>query len=199
MKDLEINNIFVAAPYSGFGHVVSTALGYYLKTNKSSIIDLLSVDQLTGKAEASSYVEQDFSLALSAKTDNPEKITICIIPDTDDELTISKIIYHQHFKQWIVDNPVQAVEQWPELAGQLSDPQLTETAFLSDLDSKVYIAGWRSIDTSQIDLAISFKTLMGIGNTDLHQVLVDFLETTKDPLVEDYINQYHAANLQYLP
>ena len=189
MKDLDFTNILVAAPYSRFGRAVLTAIDYYLMDEKDPAADLAT--------ETAAYVEQEIDVINSLKADNPGKTTILILPDYDDELAIAKIIYHQHFKQWIVDNKELAVRRWPELTGQLSTEQSTQAAFLSNLETKIHIPGWKLINTLDFDLVIDFKTLMGRSEVDLHQVLADFLETDKNANVSNYIARYQAAHSQY--
>lgn len=51
-----------------------------------------------------------------------------------------------------------------------------------------------SIDYTQIDLVIKFKTILGMSGEDLNQLLADYLQTEKLAEVDEFINSYREIN-----
>jgi hypothetical protein len=195
MKDLTVPNLLVGSPYAGLASLVLTIIKYYYSPNKK--IDL-AVDSESGAVEIAGPVKQDFAEFMSAvETKSADQFVICIPVSDDNSLAVAKMSYHQYFKQWIIENNELATEQWPELINNLSDPALAESAFLSDLFTKVYV-GWATMDQTNIDLTIDFETIMGTNNIDLHQTIADFIEVDRLPEIDTFIEQYRSANQQYL-
>jgi hypothetical protein len=216
MKTIDQTTLFVASPGAQTADLVSILFAVINQISKLSQTDQQSytvrkfitdyffnpaqpiINTVTGTISKTSNTLNFPDQVALTRSEIPAATIVCIMPAEDDASTIAKMTYHTYWKVEIQTNPESAIALWPELAGKISDPVLCEAAFMSDVFSKCSPSNWIKIDTSAADLVIDFKTVMGLDSKDLNQIISDFLQMPRQSQLDTFIEQFRAANQQYL-
>ena len=198
---IDLSKLFFIFPGGSGGMFVKTIFYYYLKQLGlyKERITLNKINLQTGDCHAYHYLNlfnghfpED---VVNIRNTHPDSTIIYIKFDADDIPLIVTLMYNKHFKFWIDENWEQAVKQWPELTNATT-PADKEVAFFLNLTTKID-SNWGSVDLTKVDLVIDFKTVIGKDKKDLHQIIVDYLEITRLPEVDRFIDQYRSINEKY--
>jgi hypothetical protein len=199
---IDIEKLFFIFPGGTGGMFVKAIFYYYLKQLGlyKGQITLSGINVQTGDCHSYHYLNlfnghfpED---VVRIRNTYPDSTIIYIKFDKDDIPLIVRLMYDKHFKSWIDENPEQAINQWPELENNLLSAESKETAFFSNLVTKIDTM-WETIDLADVDLVLDFKTVIGKDEKDLHQIIVDYLKTTRRPEVDIFINRYRFINEKY--
>lgn len=203
MRNIDLTKLFIAGPGDQTENFVRILIQYSVYTAILPEIDVGS-GVIIPKLEPTGVGEIPFNslrypeLIAQTRIATPDAVIICIMPAVDDAATIAKMTYHIFWKSKIQANPESAIAIWPELSGKTSDPVLCEATFMSNVFTKCSPSDWISTDTSAADLAIDFKTVMGLDTKDLNQIISDFLEMPRQSQLDTFIQQFRTVNQQYL-
>ena len=185
-------------PGGACGSFVETIVYYYLyKTGKFLLPVKLELNESTGECRINHSViphthYTDFDNIYKSKI-------IAINYDEDDRFYIAKMMFHKNFKTWIpknLDATMDYWSEWEELKKISGDEIKLEELFLVDLSTKVpTVSNWQEgLSSLSIDLLINFKQIF---NDDLNQIIIDHLQTSRLPEVDEFITQYRQINQKY--
>ena len=170
-KDIINSHAFLFLPGSG-GCFLKGIFYYYLHT-KIGIHNppKLVIDKDLGHCHniftGSNY--HNFNEILELKKKSPDVKVVVISIEPDDLITIAKMRFHKlkdkHLANGITDQISIGQRNWND-----------------------------SIDYTQVDLCVKFKTIIGTSGEDLSQIITDYLDTETLPEVNEFINLYREVN-----
>ena len=127
------------------------------------------------------------------KEENPNIKIILIMFDEDDIELISKMQYLKVAKEWLKHNLDEAILTWPELQEGIVNLDTRQQTWQNH-----YIEGckhWLSaIEKDKADFIIDFKTIYGNSDTNLNQLISNYLNVPASIEVDNYITEYRLIN-----
>ena len=124
----------------------------------------------------------------------PKAKSVVITCDTDDIGFISTMHFYKQLKpNWNIDiyNLLPSSSTWPDFNKGVDDPMIKQG--LVDVIS-IWAQKWTNTDTSLADCIIPFKTVLGLNDTSLNEVVSNFLNMPPDKEINNFIIHYQTYN-----
>lgn len=178
-----IGNTYFFVGGSG-GNFIRAIFGYYQFPEELNRSLCLNLNLETGDCHDSmspGWQTHEANELKNYRLDNPFIDVIVISFGEDDIANIVNMVFNKSTKFWMIRENIDSTEE--------------EQRNFATIECERFL---KELDCSLADFVIDYKTIFGLTDVDLHQMIIDYLGVERLPEVDEFIDRYREINKQYL-